>query len=107
MIGNAMDIDRKRSFVPDGMKGLFDRALITECGKSRADAVRLQCLECNGYSYAEAARCTERSCPLFHFNPYLKNSRPPSERGFMDVESSNGSFPAQSPGFKNNAQNCP
>lgn len=36
---------------------------------SRAAAVKLHCLECVGYNYAEVRRCTAKACPLHLFRP--------------------------------------
>lgn len=36
---------------------------------SRAAAVKLHCLECVGYNYAEMRQCTAKACPLFLFRP--------------------------------------
>lgn len=36
---------------------------------SRSAAVKLHCLECVGYNYAEMRECTAKACPLFLFRP--------------------------------------
>jgi len=84
---DADRIERRRKYVPVRYLGIFDR--VVNGGNSRADAVKLQCLECNGYSYIDARQCSEVVCPLYHFNPYRISQCEGDEGGVDDVESTN------------------
>lgn len=79
-------IEKKRRHVPDSILPLFDR--VVSGGNSRADAIKLQCLECNGYLYSETRKCDSVSCPLYHFNPFNHPESPENEP-ISDAESTN------------------
>ncbi len=61
-----------RDSMPKTYQGLFDRVMSGKGGK--ADAIKLQCIECYGYKYTDSASCTIKTCSLFHHNPYRKRA---------------------------------
>lgn len=46
------------------------RGIAAAAGKSRANAVKLFCLECVGYVRADVTNCTAQRCPLYRWRPY-------------------------------------
>jgi hypothetical protein len=58
--------------IPERFKGLAERVYFSEKGKSRADAVKLKCLDCVGYEETtlRIKSCSCVNCPLHSFRPY-------------------------------------
>ena len=56
--------------------------VITE-GRRPLLGIKLSCIECMGYSAAEARRCDSRSCPLYPFNRriFKRPASPPGRSG--------------------------
>ncbi len=52
--------------VPDRFRPVFERAYTL---KSRVDAIKANCLECQGYDLKAVYGCTARLCPLWRFRP--------------------------------------
>lgn len=48
----------------------FYRPLAAGAVKSRANAVKLFCLECVGYARVDVTNCTATQCPLYRWRPY-------------------------------------
>lgn len=69
----AERIARKRSFVPEKYRKLYDRCIAGKA--SPREAIRLQCLECWGYVRTEAQTCDNVNCPLFQYNPLKKPAK--------------------------------
>ncbi len=55
------------ALAPAGMKKKYAKRL-EKCHRCMPTAIELTCVECQGYSAAEAGRCDAHYCPLFPFN---------------------------------------
>ncbi len=73
MSTDAERIEKKRQAVPTMYRKMFERCLAGKA--SKADAIRMQCLECWGYARTETATCDIVMCPLYHHRPYQKRAR--------------------------------
>ena len=65
-------IKRHREDIPKLYLQLYDRVM--SGGRSRKDAIKLQCLECWGFAIKETQACNNFACPLFQLRPYRKSS---------------------------------
>lgn len=54
--------------------GLFERAMAGRC--SPRMAIKAQCLDCQGLDREGVRSCGDRCCPLWHFRPFQRSSRP-------------------------------
>jgi hypothetical protein len=64
--------------------------------RSRANAVKLFCLECVGYVRKDVTDCTATKCPLYRWRPYQDGrdeaeeiSADPQKRGVIALERDN------------------
>lgn len=53
--------------------GPFKRALSGV--SSPRNAIKCQCLDCQGLSVEAVKECGDRNCPLWHFRPYVKHPK--------------------------------
>lgn len=51
--------------VPKLYEGIFERA-----EKSRASAIKANCLQCVGFTRKDVTECSDRTCPLWTWRPY-------------------------------------
>ena len=67
---NLTMIQRKLEYVPQKLKNTYLAALTK--GVSPQTAIRLQCLECNGWSMNndDIIECPSVGCPLYRYRPY-------------------------------------
>lgn len=65
------------------------RRIAEAAPRSRANAVKLFCLECVGYVRKDVTNCTAPLCPLFAWRPYRdgreEEAFPPEISGFGDL----------------------
>ncbi len=48
------------------------QSVFASASKSRAMAVKANCIACCGFMVAEARDCKRPDCPLYNWNPYRK-----------------------------------
>lgn len=65
-------IAKKRGEMPRKYQKLYDRVIAGQ--SSPREAIKLHCLECNGWVRGEAEQCMEWACPLYQFRPYRKDT---------------------------------
>ena len=69
-----MDIKTKRqsrlNTTPTSCKALFERAWAGKC--SPREAIKAQCLECNGFDRQAITDCLSPACSLWMFRPFQK-----------------------------------
>jgi len=62
----------KMEQIPLKYRAMFQKAFD---GSSKVAAISAFCVECNGYSASEAAKCANTICPLFQVSKYTKGAR--------------------------------
>ena len=55
------------------------RGIAASASKSRANAVKLFCLECVGYVRTDVTGCTATQCPLWTWRPYQAKAPTPGK----------------------------
>jgi hypothetical protein len=73
----AERITRKRYFVPELYRALFNRCIGGKA--SPREAIKMQCLECWGYVRNETATCDNAACPLWRYRPYQDTAPRPRQ----------------------------
>lgn len=84
----AERIAKCRSGMPSKYRPLYDRCISGEA--SPQEAVKMQCLQCWGWSQGQTANCDNYACPLFSYRPHRRKA--PSEvpkRATSAVQASN------------------
>jgi len=61
---------RRLATAPESVRKLFAAAWAGKC--SPRQAIKGQCLECQGFERQEIADCTCWACPLWAFRPFRK-----------------------------------
>ena len=59
-----------RDEAPEMFREMQKRALAGVGG--RANAVKVNCLQCTGWKMAEVAECRVLDCAMWHFRPYQR-----------------------------------
>lgn len=72
MLSQAERVKEHRKDVPRLHLQLYDRVM--SGGRSRKDAIKLQCLECWAFVRKETEACDNFACPLFPLRPYQKKN---------------------------------
>lgn len=57
---------------PEAKRARFRNGAEKAARGSRANAIKLKCLDCCCWNYAEVRRCEIRGCPLWPFRPGAK-----------------------------------
>lgn len=60
------------NIIPPKYRGIFEKAY---SGSSRTTALKAKCLECCCFQKRQVETCKSRSCPLWNYRPYGKNTR--------------------------------
>jgi hypothetical protein len=85
---NPDSTPEKQNFIPRGVRrlqvikemapSLYKLFSLVAAGKcSPRQAIKANCLDCQGLDRAGVATCGDRCCPLWHFRPFQKKAVKP------------------------------
>lgn len=75
---------RRIATAPVSARGCLNRALDGKA--SPRTAIKAQCLECVGFDRTAVTECTAFGCPLWHYRPFRKGSKPSDQASFGTQE---------------------